>query len=728
MLFLCLPVWCKLLFAIFRPPIRTQRMPLHRYPFLRLLLPYMGGVLLAELALPEFITLFLALVIVSFVLVLTHFFLGKAYSTRWVFGFFLSLGLIGVAVLNVQYRRPIFQQYHLANDTNHYQAYFGRVTDPPVAKEKSTSVQLQLIATLSEKGIQPLRGNCLVYLSRTEDTVVPAYGQIIGFYPVPQTVPLALNPHQFDYKTYLSRKQVFNQVFLKSEDWFFTSLHRVNPLYDFSFRLRDYLLLSLKDNHLDDDTFGVAAAILLGYDEKLPAWLRQGYTAAGAMHVLCVSGLHVGIVFMFFNFFLGLVFRKGRRVVLVKTLILLSLIWFYALLTGLSPSVQRAAVMISFMLIGKLFRKKGFVLNSMAASAFFILLVDPLVLFNIGFQLSYLAVLGIVLLHKPVYSLLYFKYWLPDKAWEISAVAIAAQLATTPLVLYYFSQFPTYFLVSNLVLVPLSFVVIVAGMALLIFTFIPFIANYLGWLTWGLIYVMNSLITSIESWPAAVLKGNYLNSTEAMLLMLLIALLYLFFVGKKKHTLIPALFSALLILVSISWRNYANHNSRSLVIYGINRHTAIDVIQGNQHLVIVDSALKADPSSLHFNVARNWVVKGLSESPRLVDLDSNVQAPFIHKSGMLLRSCDKTILLWNKDNSRKFAWKDADLKTDVLLVSGNVYEKLEDLSQRFNPSVVVIDLSVPGYQATKWKAKATQLGLKVHDIRDDGAFILEEEI
>ncbi len=702
-----------------------SKMELHKYPFIRLLIPYMLAIWLYERFVHQELTVFAHLLFLfSLGLFIFNFYLNKSYRFRWVAGFLLSLIFFALGWVNTGLRQPFANQKHLIHDTTQYPFYYARITEPPVEREKSVKTNAELIAVFDGEKLLAKRGSMMVYFAVDSGLIIPTYGQLIRLEKAPSEIEKAKNPNQFDYRKYLARKGVYYQVYLKANEYTPMQMSWRNPLFRFAFSLRDIFLKKMQLHHVEGDAFGVAAAILLGYDESLPAYLRQGYTAAGAMHVLCVSGLHVGIVFMFFNFLLSLVFRKSAPG--LKIMLLLLLIWFYALLTGLAPSVQRSAIMLSFVLIAQLFRRKGYVLNSIAASAFFILLFEPYVLFNLGFQLSYLAVIGIVLFQRPIYGLLYFKQKLPDKIWELSSVSLAAQLTTTPLVLHYFNQFPAYFLLGNLVLVPISFVVIVSGMSFLALSFVPIVADLAGWVTSGLIWVMNKSVGFIENLPGSVLKGLFISWWEALLVMLLVGFLYLILTRRKRIFALASLASMVLLFSSFAWRSYASNRQSALIVYSLNKHIAIQLIDGKKHVIIADSTLKDDAFQLGFHLEKNFVVRGLSPQAVWVDLDSSVQTGNWFKLGPFIRTARHSLVLWNKQADENCKLADSMPKADLLLVAGRIKTKPEVLIQHLQPNCIILDASVPAKQLAQWLEKCAETGTRCHNIRSQGAFIVED--
>lgn len=698
-------------------------MELHKYPFVRLLFPYMIAIWLYDSFLHQgYLLLGFGLGFIALLTALLGFIFNRSYKLRWIFGLSFSLVFFALGWINTGLRQPSANKNHLVLDTAKYVFYYVRITEPPVEREKSIKTTGELWAVFDGKHLVERRAKLMVYFAVDTNQTLPQYGQVIRLSKPPMLVEGPKNPHQFDYRNYLRRNGICHQIYLKSDEWCLIPLKRINPFYSMAFSLRNILLQKLQLYHVEGDAYGVAAAILLGYDEELPAYLRQGYTAAGAMHVLCVSGLHVGIVFMFFNVLLEFFFRKRGKA--FKTMILLVLIWFYSLLTGLAPSVQRSALMLTFVLVASLFKRKGYVLNSIAASAFFILLFDPLVLFNIGFQLSYLAVIGIVLLQKPIYGLMFFRRKIPDKIWELSSVALAAQLTTTPLVLHYFSQFPIYFLLGNLLLVPLSFVVIVSGMAFLLLSFVPYLADFAGWVTSALIWMMNQVVLQIEQLPGSVLKGLFIPWWESVLVFVIVACLYLILTRRKKPLAIALLTTMALLFSSFAWRSYQHNRQSATFVYNLNKHTAIHFVEGKTHYLVADSALKEDAFQFGFHLEKNMTVRGLNLKPVWINLDDAFQDENLIKAGPLMRTASHTLVHWDKNADNKYRL-DKGQKVDYLVVSGRIKTNMATLIECLQPSVIILDASVPAWQAKQWMTHCLEVGQEIYNIRDQGAFTTE---
>lgn len=693
----------------------------HKYPFVRLILPYAFGIWMAINL--DFLNLKvnLSLLVFGLTTLLLSFLVVKKYQFRWIFGLLLHavLFLGGAAQVKIIHQKAENVTIPALSENAFY---IARVVESPVEKSQSVKLLLNLENVYrQEQELQAAKGKVLAYLKLDENLPSVQYGDQIAFSKMPVTIEAPSNPGQFDYRTYMARQGVKHQVFLRADEWKKTGINESNRVFRFSYKLRDKLLRSLKNNGLQGEEFAVASAILLGYDEVLPPYLRKGYVAAGAMHVLCVSGLHVGIIFLIAGFLLKF-FGKANHTRYIKTILLLLIIWFYALLTGLSPSVQRASLMISFFLLGKLINRNGYALNSIAASAFFILMIDPLNIMNLGFQLSYAAVVGIVVLHRPIAASFYLKNSVLKYVWDITALALAAQIATTPFVIFYFHQFPVYFWVSNLFLVPLSFVIIVSGMALLILSFLPFLPAYLGMAVSGLIYFMNLGIKWIEALPFSVVKGLYINQYEFVISLILLLCVFIVVRWQRKVFVYLSLGASIVLLTSFSFRKIGHQQQSALIIYAVNRHTAIDFIRGTDHIIVADSNLKSSRQTIEYQLEGNWIDRGLGLNPEFVDLNENFSNTFLQTKGGFMSFQGQLLAIWNSDNfcEQPLAYKPI---VDVMLIGNHQRENLAKVLNCYEVKQIVLDGSLPAYRAEKWQEACVQMNLPCHDVSRQGAYI-----
>ena len=688
-----------------------------KYPFLRILWPFALGiwcfVSFSAFRLTPLALIFIALAL-FFIAVLASRFCTKP-RLNWIFGVVISCYLFCAGYTMTQAHDVSIQKTYFRNFEADANCYVARVYDCPTEKENSLKVILDLDSQYSDSSeLRTVSGKVMAYFQKSDAAMQLRYGDLIAF-PLPiGEVAAPKNPEEFDYRDYLFRKGITGQIYLKADDWVDLEANKANPLYAFSYRFRDVLLRSLQRCGLDGDEFGVAAAILLGYDDSLPVEVRQNYVAAGSMHILCVSGMHVGIIYLLASLLLSFLNRKKWQKTF-KQLLLLVLIWFYAMIAGLSPSIMRSALMISFVIFGELLHRKGFAINSIAASALVLLCISPNNLFEIGFLLSYVAVVGIVLLQKPIYGWFCFKNKLLDKVWEITAVALAAQFATMPFTLFYFHQFTVYFWLSNLFMTPISFLVIMGGMILLLVSWIPYINIAVGYLVWGAVYLMNTLIAWVESLPLSIIKGIYINGMEFTMLLLLFLFVILLVTTRCRGFFIAMLSAALLFVFSVTIRQYKVEKQDEIVFYSLRKHTAVDFVKGNQHVLLCDTALVADESTIDYSLKDNWAKCSLSSRPEIVFTDNDFENAFVRKKDNLV-SFDGTLIAFWQESEAVTDNLDYRIPVDFLVVTGKQKPNVDKLLINYSVNCLLIDGSVPYYLAEKWMDQAENIGLPYKNI------------
>lgn len=690
-----------------------------KYPFVRMLIPLALGIWFGSFFgfSPQFTYI---LAVALFVMAGLAVFLLKSIRYNWLFGGIMAcyLFMAGQALVQVHEaseRHDYFRKYE--TDAKHY---IARVYEYPTERENSIKTVLELEYQFGDSlPSRPVTGKVMAYFRKTDSAFALRYGDLIAVNaPIGEVSP-PKNPGEFDYRSHLMRKGITGQCWLKDTDWIDLQTNRSNPLFAFSYRFRDHLLLSLQRCGVKDKEFGVAAAILLGYDDSLADDVRKNYVAAGSMHILCVSGLHVGIIYLLASFLLSFLNRKKWQKLLKNSLLLL-LIWLYAFIAGLSPSILRATLMISFVIVGEMIHRKGFAINSIAASAFILLCVNPNNLFEIGFQLSYVAVIGIVVLQRPIYHLIYVKNKVLDKAWEITAVALAAQAATMPFTLFYYHQFTTYFWLSNLFMTPISFFVVMGGMLLLLVSWIPYINIGLGYLVWGVLYVMNQLVSWVESLPFSIVKGLYVSQLEFALLLVVFLLLLLCVTLQRKRLFIAMLSVLLLFFGSVTVRHFVSDSYEGMMFYSLRKHTAVDFIKNGEHVLLADSTLMADESTIDYSLSGFWNMKSLSHSPKVVGLDEDFDSPLLYKRSRFVSFDGKLLAVWNDD------WAVSDslsyrLPLDFVLVTNRQKPDVQSVVNSFDVGILLIDGSVPHYLAEKWTKQAELLQMPYYTI-ESGAY------
>lgn len=376
--------------------------------------------------------------------------------------------------------------------------------------------------------------------------------------------------------------------------------------------------------------------------------------------------------------------------------------------------------MLSFVIIGNIINRKGVLLNSLAASAFILLCMNPSNLFDIGFLLSYVAVIGIVVLQGPISKMFYSKYKIVNKIWEITSVTIAAQLATAPFTIYYFHQFPIYFWLSNLFMTPISSVVIVGGMILLLIFFIPYINNIVAFFVSKMIFVMNFGVSWIESLPYSIVKGIYINEMQfVILLLILLLLLFLVELRSKKMLFLIMMMSCCFGIVNV-YNLMGQKKQNEMIVYSINNRTVIDFIKGKSHILVSDSIFFEDNSAFSYNIENFLIKKGVFNDGKSFFLNDDFDDNFVKKRKSVVIFGEKRVAL--SDGSDFFKERlTYRIHVDCMLVYGRKRQSLSNLLNMYIFDYLIISSDVPVYLANKLIEEAETLGIKYHNVREKGA-------
>ncbi len=703
----------------------------HQYPFFRLIVPFGAGIW-CGIYMPEFHELQLLLVFLAaaFIPVIAAHFI-RSYSFRWIPGVVIFLFAFAGGVALTLVNTPKNNPGHFNNEPASHPTLLLRILEPPLEKTNSYRSIVEAEAMIDSAGRHAVTGKSLVYFAKDEKARQLSYGDLLLTGAQPKPVPPPANPYQFDYAGFLSHEGIYHQLYLRGDQWIRIDSGFVNPVFAFAHHLRRTMLGVLEDNGLQGPGLAVTAAILLGYDEYMEPELRDRYAAAGAMHVLCVSGLHVGIIFFILSFLLkGLDRRRSTRI--LKMLLLLFSIWIYALITGLSPSVMRAGVMFSLFAWREVRKEKSNPYNILAASAFILLLADPFLITRIGFQLSYAAVLAIIALFDPIYKLLVVKNTIGDYLWKLTAVSLAAQIGTFPLVIYYFNQFPTYFFITNLVVIPLVWLLVNTGIIVLATAFVWHVLSVkVTMLLYLQAYLLNFSVDAIQSLPGARIGGLVLSLPQVVMLYAIIVFITQSLLHKKTAWLTASLSVMLLLAGTFVVQRYERLQQEKIVVYNINRHSAIDLVWGPYALFLSDSSLRNDARNLDFNISQHRVHAGISD----------VETSDLHPGSIREFNPAKVPVKFHNPQFMQFAGRrmvivdDAfgtyqpaqPLHADIVLLRNNPETAPEHICRYFSFDVLVADASNSYYTVRKFGDYCRKHNLAFHDVRNQGAFVVENQ-
>ncbi len=690
-----------------------------KIPLLRLILPFGAGIALnAFLGFRNQYFVFASALFFLFVVGL-HLFKIQPYRLRWVNGvlvyfIFFSLGCEIAYWNNINNHQSYYKQF-LSSENYKKDTLLIRIKEEPSATKKSWKAVSEVKAMSSEGVWKEVKGKLLCYFENTEKIKTLNYGDELIIVSNIQKTQAPKNPNEFNYKQYLFYHQINFTSYINESSWQKTGKNSAYKIFEKAFWLRNSIIEALKSQRLDKNELAVASALMLGYKDLIEDDLQRAYSSAGAMHVLAVSGLHVGIVYGIFTFLLSFLgrFRFGNT---LKTLLLILLIWSYALLTGLSPSVLRAATMFSFVVIGQNLKRSTNFFNTLAASAFCLLLIDPYLLMEVGFQLSYLAVSGIVLMYSWFYHWFSFDNWLFDKVWQLTSVSLAAQIATFPLGLYYFHQFPLLFPVSNLVVIPAAALILILGIAFCAALPIPILIEFIAFLLKWIIKFTNDIVFTINNIKWSLLENIRVEMIDTWLLYGSIGC-FLIFISTLKNKYLYFLFAGISLVICLQIIRYNKYNEQRVIsFYNAGNQALLQLTDGRSAVIIGDSLITQDYYSLLFFTQNNRIKLGLREPLTLNFSDSLLAQNFFYNAPLIGLYNKKLLLIRNK--------KDLDYQFnttfDYVILSNNVRVSISRLNKLVNFKTLVFDSSNNSKQIRYWTKGCEENQIKYLNIKQEG--------
>lgn len=697
-------------------------MEFHRAPLVRLVLPFMAGIITGYYFLPNYlvaVSLFgiCMLVFLGFLIAKPR--IQSRLSISPITGGLIYVSLFLAGQLAIYYSHHNHFNTHITK-TQPCETLLVRLIENPEEKNKTYRVVANIEYGFNNKKTIETFGKVQLYFIKTGFDSTLKYGDYVLIKNVLEPPQKPPNPAEFDYAKWLEYQEIYQQAFLQPGDYTKTGKNNTNPVFAIAFAARQHFDALLNTSMPDSNTYGVASALVLGQRNHVADELTDAYSRTGTIHILAVSGLHVMAIYVLLSKLLGFLTKTlGLRV--LRASILLMVIWLYAFITGLAPSIARAAVMISFVVLGDVMSRKTNLYNSLAASALFILCMDAKALFNIGFQLSYLAVIGIGWLYTPIYKLLTVKNWLLNKCWGLLCVTFAAQLATFPLCVYYFHQFPNYFLLSNLLLVPLSMCALYGGFLLFVVSPIPLLTTWAGKLEHIIIWLSNTIALQIQNLSLSYTSYLYFSFWGTILVYVAIITLIVFIIYHKKQSLFVSLATGIVLLVLAIYRDFYTYRQTQFTLYALpNKQTAISYIEQGKALVWSDSLI--NPNSKLFR---------RSIEPHLVE--ANTGPPVLYTGngfgakniglygGHYIALYGKTILLFD-DNTSLYGIRGT--KWDVIIIDKSPKLKLAELKKQLHFDKLLITNNNSTSKIKKWQDEAQELGVPIHNVAEKGAYTL----
>ncbi|HSR37319.1 MAG TPA: ComEC/Rec2 family competence protein [Phnomibacter sp.] len=621
----------------------------------------------------------------------------------------MALCLLGMAMVQWRYLRQ--DKYFIGRHYKKSDWVMATLLEPPVPKAKSIKADASVKIVLPDGKLIPVKGNIILYLEKTGNAAALTYGSTIVFRKALQPIRNAGNPGSFDYAAYAARQGIFYQAFLKQNEYRQTAFVQGNHFQRQLFNIRQWVLQRLVQYIKSPDASGVAQALLIGYRGDLDKALVEQYANTGVVHIIAISGMHLGMIYTLLLVLLKPL-GQSRRMQVLRLVIVLAIIWLFSFLTGAAPSITRAAIMFTLLSVGQLLYKNSSIYNTLSAAAILLLLINPYNLWDVGFQLSFAAVLSIAVFYQPILHWWTPKNWLLSKLWQLMAVTIAAQLLTLPFGVYHFHQFPVYFLLANLVAVPLSGLALYGLLLLLAFCWWPAAASAIGWLTAQMLVALNLFIQWVNGLPFTTLSHIQISLLQAALLLLLILLLAWWGLRRYPPALVAGLSSLVLFVAMQTWRVYHDSRQHLLVVYNIPQYTGIDYLQGRQSTFVGDTAIALPGFLQNFHVLPSRIL--LQSKPHrqlLLQSKTNTELTIGQQRWLILRS--------QIDYRRS-----KEVQADVLLISGNPPGNPARVLSVIKPRQIIIDGSNSSGRIARWKSAADSLHLRLHSVPDQGAYVV----
>ncbi|PJJ59293.1 ComEC/Rec2 family competence protein [Hymenobacter chitinivorans] len=651
---------------------------------------------------------------------------------------------------------------HLSQLTGPIEFYRAVVDDYTVVRPATYATTVRVSAVRVAGQWRAALGGIRVSVPRDSGVTQPRYGDVWLVRGGPASAKAPLNPGEFDYRRYLSYHQVYHQQFIHADQY--RRIAYQPPLYVKAVSMRAARVLDavFRQYVHQKREYALASALVLGIKDDVDQDTKQAYANTGTTHIMAVSGLQVGLLFGAVTWLLGLLpGRRGPLFRLTTAALGLAVIWSYAFLTGLSASVLRAAVMFTFVILARATGRQSNMYNTLAVAAFCLLCYDPYLLADVGFQLSFLAVLSIVYLQPRIAAWVDFKDkaaarirpwqpravqqlwraggWLANWIWQATALSLAAQVATFPLGLFYFHQFPLSFLASNLVAVPISSLAVYVGLALLAVKGLVALAGLvlpaaltagLDWLPQGIAWLFEKMILAFNEYifwigrtmPGALIQNVHVTPLQAWLIFAMILAVLVFLAVKRLPWL--GLACALLAIFAGTrvWAARTLTADEQLVIYSIPRRSVCGFWQGAAaHIVTVDSLPLSETERTY------RIVPGIIQrEARQVAYHTGWQPapvptaqPMPHVTVAVWRGLRLAFVSGRIDEAR------IATPVDVLVLRRNAWVKPKELAQVFGRKArVIFDSSCKSWYVAHQDSLLQAAGFQTHDVTSKGAFII----
>ncbi|OUS03519.1 competence protein [Flavobacteriales bacterium 33_180_T64] len=662
------------------------------------------GILISHSYHPTLIVSLYSVLFVFAVLIVFYFASKNNFKKSIWFGLtaYLFTSCLGIVTYNLHEQKNFPKHYSHLIDTETVKMHALHFS----IKErlKSTYYHDKYVINLIKIDEQDVIGKVLLNIKKDSLQTLYKIDDRLFTYSDIRELNSPLNPNQFDYKTYLEKQYIYHQMVINQNSMIKLNAQK-QTIFGFAERIRNTINEKLSLYHFEPEELVIINALILGQRQDMDRQIYEDYANAGAIHILAVSGLHVGIILLLLNFILKPIeyVKQGKT---IKVIIIILLLWSFAIIAGLSASVTRAVTMFSVVSIAMHLKRQGNIYNTLSISAFILLLCKPMFLFDVGFQMSYLAVIAIVSIQPKLYKLWSPKWKIVNYFWQIFTVTIAAQLGVIPISLYYFHQFPGLFFVSNLAIIPFLGLILGFGIFIILLALLNILPEGIAHLYGNSISLMNAIVTWVSKQEQFLFQNISFDLPHVVACYIVIIALFLLY---KKATFkrIAFLLVSILFIQGIGiYYNYRNANN-TFIIFHKSRYSLIGQ-KTNFELKVFDNLDSI--ATMKDKVITNFSVGNFVDTIKRERLKS------------VYSFHNKTILIIDSlgiYNVKKF-------QPDYIVLRNSPRLNLDRLIDSIHPKFIIADGSNYKSYVKRWEETCKKRKLPFHQTSKKGAFIIKE--
>lgn len=643
---------------------------------------------------------------------------------------------------------PLRCKAHYTYSMSNADMYEVMINEKPSHTAKSIKATANMIMIHTPEGWNKTEGKVILYFQKDSLAETLQYGDKIVVQSKLRNEPSPNNPYEFDYSDYLAKRHIYATAYIKSGHYTIIEKSSQKGVMAFAYKLRDMMMGIINSSSLSEQEKSIASAMLLGWDENIDNETLQKFSNGGISHILCVSGLHLGIISILVSYCLFFL-SNSKKHRIIKGCIRILVLWLFVMITGMAPSAMRAATMFTLIVIGEMFFERADVFSNVATSAFILLLINPNYIYDVGFQLSYSAVIGIVAL-KPFFDTLptiptpkerekwhYNKYGnrtlvftfflysrkkicnvthlIASKILSFAYVSLSAQLFTTPFVLYYFHQFPLYFLIANVAIIPFSGILLATAILVIIsggkaFTTV-FSIEIKG---------VNYVLDWVSKLPSANISDIYFDTTMFCLSLVAIVCLMLA-IGRRWKPYLFISIGAMIVLagyaITISWTSV---QQSKWIVYDSGKDFAMEIFDGNTSYFVADSCLIDNHEQVKY-FAGNYRINNCTQKTTNIYLTNDYSSNKVFKRNSFIAFSKCKIAVINKNNYKQHS--NQKLHLTHIILTNNPYISICELRQQFDFDTLIIASTNYRSLSYKWTCECDSLGIPYHDIHTQGAYV-----